>query len=725
MKIDLHCHTKEIVYGDKGREISASSFVQKMLDSNVAIAAITNHNYFDLQQYREIINLSRNEHLQVWPGVELDINGNKSGNKKHGHITIITSQENAEVLDQIISNLQINDPNQYIMDIDDVIDTFTILNRYIIACHYMKKPSLEPEDIKFLADKVNDNSVVVLEPTDIRKAGIVVNGYGKCWFGSDVKNWSEYSSENLPELSFDIENFASFFDLIKNKQDAVLLHSYLDRKQPVNIEIDPYNDLHLNLNLYKDINVIFGQKATGKTDILRSIREKFVEKNLKVASFFIEDKSDDILQIVDYCPQDSDFADLSENYCENQLKQILDWQTVKVTSLQEYKNYFEYTKKRNLLEHLKISKAIYQGNYSNDLLDNQKAALLQNLNSINKVIEIDITGLLSDDECIKLKKLLIKTKNALIDRYINQYINSKAEELIEFTVKEIKEKLASKQGVIPRPDGTGLKKVFEEYSILYHDVNSIRRGLIAEKKLSPVVIGKLSAKGSIKRITSIGIKDQKSSRNKEWTKRKYFDKSATQSQYLEFSKKISELGKHILDQDQASCLSQLQKYINENNISSLKHFLNYSNLLSTNYSDDYKPSNGEQSILLVQNILIDDNSDAILLDEAESGMGADYINDELVPKIKSKAAQNKIVVVVTHDPNIVVRTHPYTCIFREEVDNGKYKTYIGSSFEENMTNVNDHDDKIRWIDACLKICEGGSKAFVERGVTYGEHGFYF
>lgn len=725
MKIDLHCHTREIVSGDKGREITAKNFVQIMVNSNVAIAAITNHNYFDLQQYNEIIELSNNEHLQVWPGVELDVNGNKSGNNRHGHITIVTDQENAETLARVMSNLQIEDPNKFVIEIDRVINSFKPLKRYIIACHYLKKPSLELEDIRYLTDNVDDNSVVVMEPTDMRKAGIIANSKGNCWFGSDVKNWNEYSSENLPELSFDIDNFNAFLDLLKNKQDAVLLHSYLDRKQPISIEIDPYQDLHLKLSLYKDINVIFGQKATGKTDILRSIKDKLIEKNLNVSSFFIEDKASDILQIVDYQPQDSDFADMSYYFCEKQLNQLQKWKAHKVTTLKEYKNYFEYTKKRTLLEHLKISKSVYQSSSSEDVLSIKKEELLKNLNSISKVLELNKAELLSDNENAELKRLLKKIRGVLIDRYINLFANSKADDLTEFTVKTIKQKLAAKQGVIPRPDGTGLKTVFNEYSALYKAVHDIQLGLQAEKKLPPEVIGRLSAKGTLKRTTFIGIKDQTSSKNKEWTKRNYLDKSATQSQYQKFCKIISGLGKHILDEEQSTYIEKLQEFLNETNISTLKHFLNYSNLLSTDYSNDYKPSNGEQSILLVQNVLIHDDCDAVLLDEAESGMGADYINDELVPEIKSKAAHNKIVVIVTHDPNIVVRTHPFSCIYREEVGNGKYKTFIGSSFEENMTNVNDPNDKIRWIDACLKICEGGSKAFIERGITYGEYGFYY
>ena len=148
--------------------------------------------------------------------------------------------------------------------------------------------------------------------------------------------------------------------------------------------------------------------------------------------------------------------------------------------------------------------------------------------------------------------------------------------------------------------------------------------------------------------------------------------------------------------------------------------MNYSNILVTDNSDDFLPSNGVTSVLLVESALSNDGADVYILDEPDSGMGADFVNYNLIPEILKKSDENKTVIIATHDPNIVVRTHPYSCVYREEVDNNVYKTYIGSSFDDELINVNDNSEPIRFVEACIKKCEGGEKAFDERMTTYGK-----
>lgn len=194
--------------------------------------------------------------------------------------------------------------------------------------------------------------------------------------------------------------------------------------------------------------------------------------------------------------------------------------------------------------------------------------------------------------------------------------------------------------------------------------------------------------------------------------------------FLEFSKRLNGVRRTLLTIDCAVEIANLKSYMAENGIVSLHKFVNYLNVLTNDYSNDFKPSNGEQSILLVDSALNNRDCDVILLDEPDSGMGADYINDILIPEIRERAGENKIIVIVTHDPNMVVRTHPYSCLYRTESDSLSYKSYMGSSFEEFMHNPDDACDKKPWVDSVLSICEGGLEAFNERMITYGEYGYY-
>ncbi len=92
MKIDLHCHTKEIKAGDKGRSIDAALFSHKLQAAGVCIAAITNHNSFDIEQYQDFVREAGSS-VMIWPGVELDVKGHYGDKEAFGQITIIVDPE--------------------------------------------------------------------------------------------------------------------------------------------------------------------------------------------------------------------------------------------------------------------------------------------------------------------------------------------------------------------------------------------------------------------------------------------------------------------------------------------------------------------------------------------------------------------------------------------------------------------------------------------------------
>ena len=69
MKIDLHCHTKATKSGDgAARNVTTDMFLEKVANADVKIIAITNHNHFDLEQYRTLRDTVK-DFCQVWPGI--------------------------------------------------------------------------------------------------------------------------------------------------------------------------------------------------------------------------------------------------------------------------------------------------------------------------------------------------------------------------------------------------------------------------------------------------------------------------------------------------------------------------------------------------------------------------------------------------------------------------------------------------------------------------------
>ena len=61
-RIDLHTHTQNLKSDGKKRIISESDYAEKMKTNDVGICAVTNHNFFDIDEFRNIRNaLSKSE----------------------------------------------------------------------------------------------------------------------------------------------------------------------------------------------------------------------------------------------------------------------------------------------------------------------------------------------------------------------------------------------------------------------------------------------------------------------------------------------------------------------------------------------------------------------------------------------------------------------------------------------------------------------------------------
>ena len=86
MKIDLHCHTKQIKSGDgEKRNVTPEVFREKISNADIGIVAITNHNAFDYEQYIALRD-AVSDICAVWPGVEIDIQGS---NGKKFHLIVV------------------------------------------------------------------------------------------------------------------------------------------------------------------------------------------------------------------------------------------------------------------------------------------------------------------------------------------------------------------------------------------------------------------------------------------------------------------------------------------------------------------------------------------------------------------------------------------------------------------------------------------------------------
>lgn len=81
LKIDFHLHTnadKEFKYEGEPNEY-IKKYVDKLKESNVSVGVITNHNKFDLDEFKNLRKKAKREDIFLIPGVELSVNDGSNG----------------------------------------------------------------------------------------------------------------------------------------------------------------------------------------------------------------------------------------------------------------------------------------------------------------------------------------------------------------------------------------------------------------------------------------------------------------------------------------------------------------------------------------------------------------------------------------------------------------------------------------------------------------------
>lgn len=297
MRIDIHTHTKKIKQGDsENRNIDVNRFTEIIKETDVKILAITNHNHFDIEQYMQF-KTSVEGICQIWTGIELDI----LEEERKAHLIVIVNPKNAEAFSEKVNEvIGTTSADSFTISIDDVVSNFDNLDAIFIAHYHSKKPNLADKDVEKLERLVSNKKRVLKEASNSISAGIYINHGHNSIHGSDVQNWNDYASnsQNLPELRLPVESFEQFC-LLLNKDDATI-KTILDQKTKETIQINPFNSAAeiMDIDIYNDINILFGSKGTGKTDILKALSKYYNGKGFKTEVYESNSKKiDDVFDL--------------------------------------------------------------------------------------------------------------------------------------------------------------------------------------------------------------------------------------------------------------------------------------------------------------------------------------------------------------------------------------------------------------------------------------------
>lgn len=271
---------------------------------------------------------------------------------------IIVNPKNSQAFNdkvgEVIGNSSVD---TFAISIDDVVSKFDTLDAIFIAHYHSKKPNLTDTDVEKLVSLVSNKKRVLKEASNSISAGIYINHGHNSIHGSDVHNWNDYGNiaENLPELRLPVESFEQFC-LLLDKDDATI-KTILDKKTKETIQINPFGVAELiNIDIYNDINILFGSKGTGKTEILRALSNYYNGIGFKTDVYESNAKRLDVVFDLKGNQYNVDTESLGIDNCYAEFTLLKNATEKNITSLSAYTRYYSAEATNKISKNIKIDK---------------------------------------------------------------------------------------------------------------------------------------------------------------------------------------------------------------------------------------------------------------------------------------------------------------------------------------------------------------------------------
>lgn len=700
MKIDLHCHTKKTKVGDPPtRNVTTELFARKVEQAKVGILAITNHNAFDYEQYCSLRD-SVHEFCQVYPGIELDVQG--ENNK--GHIIIISNPNNVESFLSVITQFITKSPDAFVTTLEEITKVFSELDVLYIPHCFHKESSLSEQDIEQLNHLVKEQFRVIHETT-YRSLGVYNNFGYSVIAGSDVKNWEIYETYSLPELRLPVATYSQLIMLLKRTPS--LITSLLSYKSIQSIRVSPHKGVYFNLKIFQDFNVLFGQKGTGKTEILKSLYHYYRTQSIQCSVYFGAEKDEaysEFEKTNDIVPSVDEFG---IDDCSGEIKLLRDWTEQSPCLFREYIDHRRTEKASASKKRLLVSKTTLLPNFNfNQQNITDYKSLITAISTINKYIAHN--SLLTESEKTQLSELLDLVEKKAHELCISKWIEFEAAKLTNGFIRGIQRYADKCTDTKTRPRGTGFEGFASSRFALYSAANQIfNHLLVPEVTISDEFHGSIEGKGKLRLQVKLRFLCEASDK---------IEFNNTKTKFTEALRYIKAITKSFAQPNVGEVVQSLSNLLIEYDIFSIVPFIGVRKEAILEDGTVYKPSSGEKGIILLQRRLRTD-ADVYILDEPEAGMGNSYIKSSIIPVLMSLVSEGKTVIIATHNANIAVLTLPYNSVFREHY-NGQYRTYTGNPFVDQLVNINDENDIKCWTSESIHTLEGGEEAFYGRKNIY-------
>lgn len=628
---------------------------------------------------------------------------------------LVADPSKAQVLNEYISEIVI-DVNEFKINIDNLINDLSDKfkkDEIILFVHYHKSPKVKEETFNKIVDIAKEKEFLIFaEPSNYVSTSILLNKKIKALNGSDIRDWANYDSSTIQELKIPVDSFKSFYLLAQKDSSVINNHINQIDSKDYTVELGKGRSKdQATIPIINEINVIFGGKGTGKSEIIEALFTKYGDEGKDVKKYSSQHNESDYTELIQKLNNNCNKLNVSD--CGEELNFLINYkENFDVSFMKEVNQYAECKLNSQKVEKYPIVHVQYPKVENSRLLNDKKEIMKNLIEDSYGILDAEKIDILNETEQTKLIELLKKIAFATYDMKVEALKEVFVVRNSILTIENSKAVLVKKKALKSKPTSIGFSKFISDRASYTSKIKKIICELDKDDKKTELLLGSLPQKGQIKLHVNETILNSR-------------DKCP--SQKLGFSQvtksKIVKQSVHKLIENKFQDISNVTQKIREDlekedivNIS-LSYMLGKSKRVQLG-EEEYNPSKGEKAILLINHTLDKLDKDVYLFDEIETGFENSYITSIIIPKINKLIALNKTIVIVTHNANIATHLYPFNTIYREYTGK-EYKTYSGNMFNGVLSNIEDSNDTYQWIEKTLDVLEGQKEAFELRGDIYG------
>lgn len=684
-KIDLHIHTVATESDSKEFKFDFSVLKQYVEDAGLSAIAITNHNYFDVEQYDSI---AQELDIAVFPGVEINVSTPGS----YCHVLVIADSQEASSFAKCVDEIaqRIDGATGHIRW-GDVLSLMPQLNKYLVIPHYKKSKRIDSLTLEEIRSSSHVDALEVsnakqwLSESPHAQESIVI--FSDCRPGY-----------KMPHHDQDDVQYAYGFTYIECDQmtiPAIKLAFANPKNVSVFQENHEFEILPEVLPVSRRINVIIGRRSSGKTYTLSRILDGYEQDDyLYIEQFEITNKAkkDEFEKLVN--EEDSSYFEQYFRLLQHAIYSY--WNTDYLTLETDVGNFCtELVVYANSPIDESSKRPIYKSrNYTFEQEEAQAkrdAAIRSAITtiSIDKERKDLIEKYIDINQLAKLgAEIRLCMRQDLYDTLLKDRCNA--------TLRKIKEQLAKTSARKPLPEKDALRDYFkycyrEKRLASVIDVMSLDKTLKSEDDLKYL---KTRVRQSRNNVTDarncLGTALAKGEDVKA-----LFAKGTNGKKKLQVIRSFTEETVNLI----CKILFKIESSIVLNDKSGIK--------LSGGQRAEY---------LLLHKIAEAKGKALVLIDEPESSFDNPFLNKE-VADLLHEISNTATVFLVTHNNTLGVSIHPDTVIYTEHSKENGYRVYSGSMTSDNLVDVS--GNKVSRTQILIDSMEAGQPPYDDRRQYYG------